>query len=194
MPSPFRPLPRRKKEAEPPWVTIPRMKDTPQDPHTKEAADEGSPKEPVEISIKDLRQKLKAQPLPEKLFFFSSLVYLCATLLPWERIPWVGAEQALSLNGWTFGGLTVLAHLGVLGALLVQLGGLIGIGPGISKTFFKVYRWVLPCVALIVLYRLLTAGRIGLGLWLGLLAIAIQTKVAYSFCEQMGLLPFRLKR
>ncbi len=170
------------------------MKDSPQDQNTQNSADGGSPKEPVEISFKDLRQKLKAQPLPEKLFFFSSLVYLCATLLPWERIPWVGAAQALSLNGWTFGGLTVLAHLGVMAAFVVQLGGLIGVGPGISLTFFKVYRWVLPGVALIVIYRLLTAGRIGLGLWLALLALAIQIKVAYSFCERMGLLPFRLKR
>jgi hypothetical protein len=170
------------------------MKDAPQDQKKTESSERSSKKAPVEISIKDLRQKLKEQPLPEKLFFFSSLVYLCATLLPWESIPWVGAEPALSLNGWTFGGLTVLAHFGVFGALLVHLAGLVGIGTGISKAFFNVYRWVLPCVALIVLYRLLTAGRVGLGLWLAILAIAIQIKVAYGFCERMGLLPFRLKR
>ncbi|GEM_PF-2608365 len=170
------------------------MKEAPRDPKTTEPLNQQDKKAPLEISLKDLRQKIKAQPLPEKVFFFSSLVYLCATLLPWERIPWVGAERALSLNGWTFGGLTVLAHLGVLGAFLMQLGGLAGIGPGIGKAFFRIYRWVLSGVSLILIYRLLTAGRTGLGLWLALLAIAIQVKVTYQFCEGMGLLPFRIKR
>ncbi|HHI81429.1 MAG TPA: hypothetical protein ENK02_15820 [Planctomycetes bacterium] len=169
------------------------MKDSSPESRNPESAPEGG-KPPVEISIGELRKKLKAQPLPEKLFFFSNLVYLCATILPWESIPLSGPpEPSLSLNGWTFGGLTALGHLGILAALLIQLGGLAGLGPGLSRAFFRVYRWVLPCVALLVLFRLLSAARIGLGLWIAILALAIQLKVAYSFCERMGLLPFRLK-
>ena len=80
--------------------------------------------EPVTISLRQLWTRIRAQPLPEKLFFWGAAVYTSSTVLPW-----VGTE-AVHWNAWDLGLLVGLANLVVLAGLVVQVGGLAGIGPG----------------------------------------------------------------
>lgn len=140
-------------------------------------------REPVTISMTELWAKIKAQPLHEKLFTWGAMVYLLSGLLPpssWGT-PFLG-----------------LANLAVFAGLLLHVGGLLGIGPGGSDAFWRVYRWVGIAVGgVLLLWMLVGLSRIGtwpVGFVIGLLAMAVHVYALYRITEKRGLLPFRITK
>jgi hypothetical protein len=145
--------------------------------------------EPVTISVRQLLTRVRNQPLAEKLFFWGAVVYTSATVLPW-----IGSE-AVHRNGWDLGLLVGLANLVMVAGLVVQVGGLAGIGPGATSTrWLAYYRYALILPPVAVLYCLLLAGARGLGAWMALVALAVALQGMYQILLARGLLPFRITR
>ena len=144
-------------------------------------------KEPPTISMTELWTKTREQELDDKLFTFGAIVFAAGSLLPFNE----------GGNAWQYGGMGP-ASLIVWAGLAVHLGGLVGIGPGGSQRFWKIYRWAGAIAGLIFLVfwlgHLLDFASWQFGFWLCTLAMPLHLLGLYRILDRRSLLPFRITK
>jgi hypothetical protein len=124
-----------------------------------------------------LLQSVKEQSLPEKLFFFSLVVMVGASTLPWQR----GHAGVDEFNAWQLGLREQLAMLVPVFALALRLAALTGlrIGGGIGAggepwAWLRIYRVAFLGLAAVLVFDLAKLPMKGFGFWLAFLAMFIQ--------------------
>ena len=142
---------------------------------------------PPTISMTELWSKTRSQELDDKLFTFGGFVFAVGSLMPFDS----------GGNAWQYGGMGP-ASLVVWIGLVVHLLGLVGIGPGGSVRYFKVYRWAGAVAALVFLVfwlgHIFDFGQWQIGFWLCTLAMPIHVLGLYRILEKRALLPFRITK
>ncbi len=144
-------------------------------------------KEPVTISLGSVWQRIRGQPLDEKLFTWAGIVFFAGSILPWSP----------GTNGWS-SSLTALTSLAVVCGLLVHVLALAGVGPGRNDGFWRAYRWA--GAGAVVLFAVSFLGRIAspreqaLGFWLCAMSMAVFANALYRLLDKRRLLPFRITR
>lgn len=143
------------------------------------------------LSLSELKDSVQGQPLDEKLYTWSCIVFVAASILPWTE---AGA------NGWSSSGVRLVSAAMLLGLVLHVL-GLQRIGPARPvkrRGYYKLFRWVFALQAVIfaiyVAIRIPYLGKWGVGLLLCCMAFGVQLLALYRIFEREGLLPLRIER
>ena len=142
------------------------------------------------ISVGRLWERIKGQPLQEKLLFFSQIVILGASTLPWIR----GHAGIGEYNAWQLSVLEIVAMLVPVLGFSFHLSSLADLGGGEGWNWLRWYRFAFVVLAVIVLYDMLRLPMKGFGYWLCFLGVFIQGYALYPLLEARGLLPFRIRR
>jgi len=150
----------------------------------------GKQEETPTLSLGKLWVRIKEQPLQDKLVFFSQIVLVAASTLPWQR----GMAGVGELSAWQLNSLELLAMLVPVVGLVMQLATLGGLRRGEPWSWLRWYRFAFLGLAAIILLDLLRLPMKGFGYWLALMAVCIQAWALYPLLDSRGLLPFRISR
>lgn len=155
-----------------------------------DGAGEGPERGRPKVSVQALLREVRGLPLDQKLWLWSAVVFLGASVLPWQ----VGPGSALGYNAWALGGLETLACLVVLAGLARLLAGLGGLASRDPGTWLRWYRYGFPIAPAVTLLDLLRIADRGFGLWLCLIAMLVHLRATWGLLARHDLLPFDLER
>jgi len=128
--------------------------------------------------------RVKGQPLPEKLLFFSQVVILGASTLPWVR----GHAGIGECNAWQLSELELVAMLVPLVGFALHLGSLAGVRSSDDWRWLGWYRFAFVGLAAVVLYDLVALPMKDFGFWLCFLGLFIQGYALHPLLRARGLL------
>lgn len=136
-------------------------------------------------TIGRLWARIKGQPLPEKLLFFSQVVILGASTLPWVR----GHAGIGEYNAWQLSELELVAMLVPVVGFSMHLGSLAGLRTSHDWRWLGWYRFGFLGLCAVVLYDLVSLPMKDFGYWLCFLGLLIQGYALHPLLRSRGLLP-----
>ncbi len=138
------------------------------------------------ISLGKLVGKIKDQPLQEKLLFYSQVVMVGSSTLPWVR----GHAGVSEFNAWQLGWHQALGMLVPTIGLAIQLAVLSGLRRGDAWSWLTWYRFAFLGLATVLVYDMFALPMKGFGYWLCAMGFCIQTYALFPLLDAHGLLPF----